>query len=36
MIGYTMRFIAEHRGDDLTQLCNDVMSNTNRVFNLVD
>lgn len=36
MIGYTMRFIAEHRSDDLTQLCNDVMSNTNRVFNLVD
>jgi TatD DNase family protein len=36
MIGYTMRFIAEYRGDDLTQLCNDVMSNTNRVFNLVD
>jgi TatD DNase family protein len=36
MIGYTMRFMADHRGEDLTQLCNAVMNNTNRVFNLVN
>lgn len=36
MIGYTMRFMAAHRNEDLTQLCNAVMANTNRAFNLVD
>jgi hypothetical protein len=36
MIGYTMRFMADHRGEDLTQFCNAVMNNTNRVFNLVN
>ncbi len=36
MIGHTLRFMAAHRGDDLTQLCEAVMTNTNRVFNLVD
>jgi TatD DNase family protein len=36
MIGYTMRFIAETRKEDLAELCNWVMSNTNRVFNLAD
>lgn len=35
MIGYTMRFMADHRGDDLTELCESVMDNTNRIFNLV-
>lgn len=35
MIGYTMRFMANHRGDDLTELCESVMENTKRIFNLV-
>lgn len=34
MIGYTMRFMADHRGDDLVQLCQAVMANTNRAFKL--
>lgn len=36
MIGYTMRFMADHRGEDLTQLCDAVMNNTDRAFNLVN
>jgi TatD DNase family protein len=36
MIGYTMRFIAQTRGDDLTDLCNSVMNNTNRIFKLAN
>lgn len=34
MIGYTMRFMADHRGEDLLQLCQAVMANTNRAFKL--
>ena len=34
MIGYTMRFMADHRGEDLLQLCQAVMENTNRAFKL--
>ncbi|MFZ9750666.1 MAG: TatD family hydrolase [Candidatus Nanopelagicales bacterium] len=35
MIGYTMRFIADHRGEDLRELCEAVMTNTHNAFNLV-